>query len=395
MTKRRLISWMLALTLLLCTVPVFAAETPWLVKQQHTDAPAFADLEGSWCREAAETVYQAGLMQGVAQTRFDAASPLTHAQIVVICARLHSLLAGGTGDVSAPAGSPWYLGGYQVLWQILDRHTLFCPMYLASDPVNYTREADTPCTREDFVRTLSYVLLDANVTLPQINAVTALPDVAEEDTFGSVSKDVLDLYRAGVLTGIDAYGTFRGAGTLNRGQAAAILARLADPSQRQTLRLQSFDLCQDVMGLEPDTVLATVDGLDITAEQAALVMTHSTGPAAVLSDLRHTVAMLRLVQAQDPGWTPSALEADGAALAGYRGVRAKGWVWDSLDTALFTVLNGAPPDPHAAADGFYDALNARIQAKEAVLTADASPALEAFDFSAFAARLKASPFQLY
>ena len=144
----------------------------------------------------------------------------------MICARLHSLLTGGTGDVSAPAGSPWYLGGYQVLWQILDRHTLFCPMYLASDPVNYTREADTPCTREDFVRTVSYVLLDANVTLPQINAVSALPDVAEEDTFGSVSKDVLDLYRAGVLTGIDAYGTFRGTGTLNRGQAAAILARL-------------------------------------------------------------------------------------------------------------------------------------------------------------------------
>lgn len=77
--------------------------------------------------------------------------------------------------------------------------------------------------------------------LPAINDVDRVPD--------NMDPAVLALYNAGILTGSDTYGTFDEDGTLNRGQAAAMLARLVDPSLRQRFTLEPFDLCTDVLGL--------------------------------------------------------------------------------------------------------------------------------------------------
>ena len=78
---------------------------------------------------------------------------------------------------------------------------------------------DSPCTRRSFALLLSGVLTEP---LPAINDVDRVPD--------SMDPAVLALYNAGILTGSDAYGTFDEDGTLNRGQAAAILARLVNPA---------------------------------------------------------------------------------------------------------------------------------------------------------------------
>ena len=45
-------------------------------------------------------------------------------------------------------------------------------------------------------------------------------------------EEILRLYQAGILSGMDKEGTFNGRGTPTRGQAAIILARVLDPSQR-------------------------------------------------------------------------------------------------------------------------------------------------------------------
>lgn len=60
--------------------------------------------------------------------------------------------------------------------------------------------------------------------LPAVNEVPGLPDTGD--------PDVLELYRAGVLTGSDEYGTFNGHLTLTRAEAAAICARILRPELR-------------------------------------------------------------------------------------------------------------------------------------------------------------------
>lgn len=60
--------------------------------------------------------------------------------------------------------------------------------------------------------------------LEAINEVPSLPDCSEEQ--------VLGLYRAGILTGFDPSGTFHGQALLSRGSAAAMVARVLEPSLR-------------------------------------------------------------------------------------------------------------------------------------------------------------------
>ena len=79
-------------------------------------------------------------------------------------------------------------------------------------------------------------------------------------------EDILRFYNAGILTGSDDYGTFRGLSPLNRGQAAAMLARIVSPAQRVKSSLKTFVASQVFLGLAPETPMVTVDGYTVTAE---------------------------------------------------------------------------------------------------------------------------------
>ena len=83
---------------------------------------------------------------------------------------------------------------------------------------------------------------------------------------------ILDFYNAGILTGSNEYGAFNGLDTLNRGQAAAMLARVVDPSQRVKFTPKPLILSQALLGKDPDAVMMTVDGFDITAGTYALLL---------------------------------------------------------------------------------------------------------------------------
>lgn len=65
--------------------------------------------------------------------------------------------------------------------------------------------------------------------LETLNETVNVPDVTEET---QDSQAILRLYRAGVLTGVDAEGNFGGSRELTRAQAAIMLARVLNPSAR-------------------------------------------------------------------------------------------------------------------------------------------------------------------
>ena len=253
MCKRRFSALFLTLTLLLCSLPVSAAEgDDWLVPKVQ-EAPVFTDMAGVWCEGAVQTVCEAGLMQGRSDGSFNPSGALTGAHIVTICARLYDLLTGGNGVLPEPAADQaWYDPAYESLTEALDYTGGLDALRINLHPDKY------PIRRWQFVELLDQTLTAADVSLPAINQITVLPDTTD--------TAVLKLCSAGILTGSDRYGTFRGNESLNRGQAAAILARLADPAQRQSFTTEPFDLCADVLGVDGDTVLLTVGGERVTAE---------------------------------------------------------------------------------------------------------------------------------
>ena len=62
----------------------------------------------------------------------------------------------------------------------------------------------------------------------------AIPDVPSSANYYAA---VYKLYRAGVLTGNDAQGTFLPDTGITRGEAAALMTRMADTSLRKTISL--------------------------------------------------------------------------------------------------------------------------------------------------------------
>ena len=78
-------------------------------------------------------------------------------------------------------------------------------------------------TRQEFIAMLAAVVPE--VMLTPINQITALPDTAD--------AAVLSFYNAGILTGVDDWGTFAPGKTLTRAETAAMVARVARPELRE------------------------------------------------------------------------------------------------------------------------------------------------------------------
>lgn len=87
-------------------------------------------------------------------------------------------------------------------------------------------------TRAEFV----HIFHGAESTYKAINQVAddAIPDVKTGDTFAS---EIYEFYRAGILTGSDAKGTFHSASSIKRSEVSAILVRMFDTASRQSITL--------------------------------------------------------------------------------------------------------------------------------------------------------------
>lgn len=193
-----------------------------------------------------------------------------------------------------------------------------------------------PCSRTVFVETLVSALDISGTVLPSINHVTTVPDA-----FDPV---IMSFYNAGIVNGVDDYGSFNGNGTLNRGQAAAMLARIINPAQRLTFTFKSFDLCRDVLQMSPDTVLFSTAGKSYTVEQCAIDLSASSSSegrylpadpqdfanAQLLAFCHNYIALEILANSLGITITDSeraTLLASAQATTGYKGLSADYWYW--------------------------------------------------------------------
>lgn len=402
--KKRLLSLLLAAALL--SVPAAAAPpaTPAAFDRLLPAVRAYegqlTDAADSWCPEAIETVYEIGLMNGKTADCFGYADPLSEAESVVIAARLYAALTGT--EIPEPAeDEPWFWPSYALLASLSET----VPPEIARLPVteSFIKEAHHQDTwRQTFIGSILLVIHAAGVELPVLNRLEVRPPDTATDT------PALLLYRAGILNGTDQYGSFDAIGTLTRGQAAAILARLADPAQRLTFTLTPFDLCADALKLSPDTVLfTTADGQTLTAGQTAYVMAEDITTRSRLWDssiawseayMQNTLkeyfaleamaeeAGLRLSQEETAD-----LEAQADRLAGVDGASRESQLFYRRYHALFSLVKasyGPSYNAHGVSEDFEWALAQRA----AAVTLTPSDAYRSLDLAAFRQTLLDSPF---
>ena len=184
----------------------------------------FVDIPSdSWYYSSVKAAWENGLIDGVTANEFKPNATLTVAQTIKLAAALHQL--DRTGEVSLKnGGANWYDSyvNYAVTNGIIEK-----------DYANYTQaQMNAPVTRGEFV----HIFHGAEEAYKAINTVAdnAIPDVKATDKFAA---EIYEFYRAGILTGSDAKGTFHSASTIKRSEAAAILLRMFEAAARVSIDL--------------------------------------------------------------------------------------------------------------------------------------------------------------
>ena len=187
-------------------------------KFPFTDVPS-----DSWYYSSVKAAWENDLIDGVTVNEFKPNATLTVAQTIKLAAALHQL--DRTGEVSLTnGGSNWYENyvNYAVTNGIIEK-----------EYANYTQaQMNAPVTRGEFV----HIFHGAEEAYKAINTVAdnAIPDVKATDKFAA---EIYEFYRAGILTGSDAKGTFYSASTIKRSEVATIMLRMFETSARKSISL--------------------------------------------------------------------------------------------------------------------------------------------------------------
>jgi len=198
----------------------------------ETYGEQFADVSKSdWYYQGVSQAFSYGLITGMSENSFAPKGNITLAQAITIAARLHKTYF--TGSAEFTQGNPWY----QVYVDYAKENGI-----LKKEYADYNKMA----TRAEFAEIFSAALPKSE--LPGINTIEAMaiPDV---DPDAAYADALYVLYRAGILLGSDAKGTYRPASNISRCEAATLLTRMANPDLREKKDLSpSYTYVYDAQG---------------------------------------------------------------------------------------------------------------------------------------------------
>ena len=220
---RRFGALMLALLLFAAAAVSAAYAEPGLInlKQKvntYTDG-MFPDVAEDWYTTYVAAVYELGLMQGDADGTFRPDGSVTLAETAALAARLHRCYQSGSAEFQQ--GKPWY----QVYADYCLENGILSAPYA---------DYNAPAKRSEFAALLSRALPAG--ALPPFNEIAdgAIPDVPADSAHAA---EIYGLYRAGILTGSDIYGTFAPDSDIRRSEVAAIVSRMVYASLRREVAL--------------------------------------------------------------------------------------------------------------------------------------------------------------
>ena len=201
--------------------------TPSLKPSVTPEAPkmTFTDVtEADWFYDSVKQAYENGLIDGMSADTFDPNGKLTIAQAIKLAAALHQLEKNG--KVTLKNGEKEWYSTY-VAYAV--RNGIIDEAYANMTPA----QMNAPATRSEFVA----IFHGAKDVYAKKNNVAdnAIPDVKMTD---KNAEAIYEFYRAGILTGSDAAGTFLPNSDIKRCEVAAILIRMFDVDAKQTIHLQ-------------------------------------------------------------------------------------------------------------------------------------------------------------
>jgi len=185
-------------------------------KKQRDYDNRFTDVKkADWFYDSVCMGFEFNLIGGVSDTSFAPTGELTIAEILALASRLHSICFNGQSSFTQ--GSPWY----QVYVDYARTNGFLLP-----DLDSYNRNA----LRGEVAAILAKAL-PASALLP-FNTIEdgSIPDVRMDAPYASA---IYTLYRSGILTGSDEYGTFHPDTNIKRSEIAAIISRIVNPDTRE------------------------------------------------------------------------------------------------------------------------------------------------------------------
>ena len=185
------------------------------------DFPFYDVDSDDWFYESVKSAWEQELIDGVTARYYMPDNTLTVAQAVKLAAALHQKQSVGFVTLQN-GGTHWY-----------DNYVNYAVANSLIEAVYQSKSAEAmnaAVTRAEFVHILSKLL-----NTGAINTVNSIPDVKAGDAY---ADEIFAFYRAGILTGSDRLGTFHPESSLKRSEAAAILVRLYDATQRQYITLR-------------------------------------------------------------------------------------------------------------------------------------------------------------
>ena len=185
----------------------------------------FSDVAADqWFTKHVAEAVEFGLMGGNSESTFNPYGDVTLAEAITMAARINSIYNTGSGSFDQSAGNAWY----QTYLDYAYQKGIISYAYYNAD---VTRKA----TRAQFAEIFANSLPEEALTAVSSIADNAIPDVSAGESYAPY---VYRLYRAGVLTGGDAMGTFSPQTYITRAEAAAIVSRMAEPDNRVSFTLQ-------------------------------------------------------------------------------------------------------------------------------------------------------------
>lgn len=188
----------------------------------QTEALPFTDIaENAWYINDVRAAYASGLINGKTATEYCPDEKMTIAEAIKLAACMHQQYFDGKVTLAA-TGSPWYRSYVD---------------YAAENGITDKTYADynRAITREEYVHIFFHALPQKEYV--QFNMVNYgdIPDV--KDTHG-YALEIYTFYRAGILSGMDEYGSFEPESNIKRSEVAAILTRMTDDTARRSIVLK-------------------------------------------------------------------------------------------------------------------------------------------------------------
>lgn len=184
----------------------------------------FSDVPANqWYTDSIAEAFEFGLMKGNSKTTFSPYGDVTVAEAITMAARIHSIYT--TGSETFAQSEKWY----QVYLDYAYENGIISRAFYNSD---VTQKA----TRAQFAEIFANSMPEEG--LRSINQIDsgAIPDVELSAIY---APGVYQLYRAGILTGSDANGTFNPQTYITRAEAAAIVSRMANSDKRVSIQLKA------------------------------------------------------------------------------------------------------------------------------------------------------------